>query len=264
MYLVQSCQDIFKTQKELREARNQKFKILLLNPQLFSPVKQTSSVAADLCPRQTKEVFYRQKENRLYIEDKFKMACIMPDYQKEIVYIFCQIIELHRKWRRFPNNWFTQETRNSGFLFRWKNVVYYKFSIIFKKTLALHFLFLTHLSCKDKFQWISVSYHWKYINTCCVRVKLLRIIQSQIIMDWEPNIFLKFEEAFYLDFHICVTFIFPGESKMKDNLDIRTVTEESSLWIMSTWSFTGSLSLCKSFTTKPRNQILFWTERRNS
>lgn len=104
MYLVQSCQDIFKTQKELREARNQKFKILLLNPQLFSPVKQTSSVAADLCPRQTKEVFYRQKENRLYIEDKFKMACIMPDYQKEIVYIFCQINELHRKWRRFPNN----------------------------------------------------------------------------------------------------------------------------------------------------------------
>lgn len=177
---------------------------------------------------------------------------------------FCQTNEINGKWRRFPNCWFMQETRSSGFLFRWKNVAYYKFSMILKKSPALHPLFLTYLSCKDNFKWISVSYHWKYTNTCYIRVKLLRIIQSQIIMDWKPNLFLKYEDIFCLGFHICVTFIFLGESKTKDSLVIKTVTEESSVWITSTWSFTACMSLCKSFMTKSRIQILFWTERRNS
>lgn len=37
-------------------------------------MKQTSSAAVDLCPRQSKEVVFRQKEISSYIKDKLKGA----------------------------------------------------------------------------------------------------------------------------------------------------------------------------------------------
>lgn len=109
------------------------------------------------------------------------------------------------------------------------------------------------------FKWISVSYCWKYINTCCLRVKFLRIIQKSNNHGLgNQSFFLKYEEVFCLDSHICIIFSFLGESRMTDSLDIRTVTEESSVWMMSTWSFTGSRNLCKYFMTKKSNFILNW------